>query len=87
MPRAQPGQRFGGRTKGTPNKTTRVAKEAIALAAENLGGVDRLVAWTKEDPANERLFWGTVFPKLLPHQVEGAGADGSIVFKTVYESE
>lgn len=61
-----------GRPKGMPNKTTRAAKEAIALAAEELGGVERMVAWAKEDKANERIFWGTVYPKLLPHQIEGS---------------
>lgn len=76
-----------GRKKGVPNKTTRVAKEAIALAAEELGGVDRLVEWAREDPKNEQTFWGTIYPKLLPHQIEGAGPDGSILFKTVYEAK
>lgn len=60
-----------GRPKGIPNKTTRTAKEAIALAAENLGGADRLVAWAKEDPLNERAFWSSIYPKLLPLQVTG----------------
>jgi hypothetical protein len=58
-----------GRPKGARNKTTTIAKEAIALAAEQLGGVDRLVAWAKEDERNEHTFWGTIFPKLLPLQV------------------
>ncbi|MNK63126.1 hypothetical protein D3C87_823330 [compost metagenome] len=63
----------GGRKKGTPNKTTTVAKEAIALAAEALGGTARLVDWAKEDPLNERMFWGSIYPKLLPLQVSGEG--------------
>lgn len=62
-----------GRKKGVPNKTTTIAKEAIALAAEGLGGTDRLVEWAKEDPLNERLFWGSIYPKLLPLQVTGEG--------------
>jgi hypothetical protein len=62
-----------GRPKGALNKTTSSAKEAIARAAEKLGGADRIVAWAKEDPANERVFWGTIYPKLLPLQVTGEG--------------
>lgn len=62
-----------GRAKGSLNKTTKTAKEAIALAAENLGGADRLVAWAQEDPLNERAFWSTIYPKLLPLQVTGEG--------------
>lgn len=62
-----------GRPKGALNKTTKAAKDAIAQAAEELGGADRLVAWAKEDPANERIFWGSIYPKLLPLQVTGEG--------------
>jgi hypothetical protein len=62
-----------GRPKGVPNKTTQAAKDAIALAAEALGGADRLTEWAKEDPANEKAFWTTIYPKLLPLQVTGEG--------------
>lgn len=62
-----------GRPKGALNKTTVAAKDAIAAAAEDLGGKERLVAWIKEDPANERVFWGTIYPKLLPLQLTGEG--------------
>lgn len=65
-----------GRPKGALNKTTQSAKEAIAEAAEALGGAERLVNWVKEDPSNERVFWGTIYPKLLPLQVNGAGDNG-----------
>jgi len=60
-----------GRPKGIPNKVTQSAKAAIAAAAEALGGSDRLTAWAQENPANERVFWGTIYPKLLPLQVTG----------------
>lgn len=63
----------GGRSAGTPNKLTVAAKEAIQLAAEGLGGPDRLIAWAKEDPLNERAFWATIYPKLIPVQVTGEG--------------
>ena len=65
-----------GRVKGSINKTTKTAKEAIALAAEKLGGADRLVAWAQEDPLNERAFWTSIYPKLMPVQVNGAGENG-----------
>lgn len=64
-----------GRPKGSVNRTTKAAKDAIAEAAEALGGADRLVDWAKEDPANERVFWGTIYPKLLPLQVSGENGD------------
>lgn len=74
------GAKTGGRQKGTPNKTTTMAKDAIAVAARELGGSDRMVAWAKEDPQNERVFWGTIYPKLLPLQLTGE-AGGALVIK------
>jgi hypothetical protein len=60
-----------GRPKGVPNKTTMQVKEAISFAAAGLGGADRLVAWAKEDPQNERVFWAQIYPKLLPLEISG----------------
>lgn len=71
----------GGRVKGTPNKVTVAAKDAIAAAAEGLGGTDRLIKWAKEDPINERAFWSSIYPKLLPLQV--TGADGGPVITRI----
>lgn len=79
------GQKTGGRQKGSLNKITTTAKDAIAAAAESLGGTDRLVLWVKEDPSNEKVFWGTIYPKLLPLQVNGSGADGEFITKMVVE--
>lgn len=62
-----------GKPKGALSKTTRTAKEAIAIAADKLGGAERLVAWAQEDPLNERAFWSSIYPKLLPLQVTGEG--------------
>lgn len=73
-----------GRPKGLPNKTTQAAKDAIALAAEALGGTDRLVKWVKEDPDNEKAFWVSIYPKLLPLQVNGGlELSGGVEFKQI----
>lgn len=66
-----------GRPKGLRDRRTTTAMEAIALAAEALGGHNRLVSWAKEAPENERTFWGTIYPKLLPLQV--TGKDGGAI--------
>lgn len=80
---ARNGGKFGkgnpGKPAGALSHTTKTAKEAIALAAEGLGGTARLVAWAKEDPANERAFWATIYPKLLPLQVTGEGGGPLLV--------
>jgi len=78
--------RFGkgnpGKPKGATNKSTRAAKDAIEEAAEALGGAKRLTEWVQEDPANERVFWGTIYPKLLPLQVTGKD-DGPLEFTVI----
>lgn len=72
MPRgSKPGERRGGRKKGVPNKWTSIARDAIERAANALGGHKRLAEWAQEDPINERAFWATIYPKLLPLQVTG----------------
>ena len=72
----------GGRQKGTPNKLSKSAREAIEIAANDLGGADRLTTWAKESAENERAFWVTIYPKLLPLQVNASGSltGGSVTF-------
>lgn len=74
MAQFQKGHKGGpGRPKGSQAKTTIAAKEAIQRVFEGMGGWPRLQAWVEADPANERIFWGTIYPKLLPLQVTGDG--------------
>lgn len=77
-------KRGPGRPKGSPNKVTKAAKDLIAEVAEGLGGADRMLEWAKEDPANEKAFWATVYPKLLPLQVSNAeGEEFAMSFKQI----
>lgn len=76
------GQKTGGRTAGTPNKTSKAIKEAIVEAFDRAGGVDYLVTLAKEDP---RTFC-TLVGKVIPLQVDGS-LDASVIFKTVYEGK
>ena len=69
----QKGKRFGGRQKGTPNKTTAKVKEAMELAFEGIGGVPALIEWAED---NQTEFY-KLFVKLLPVQVE-ASVDGKL---------
>ena len=72
-----------GRPKGSKNRATRAIRQAVQIAFDEAGGVDYLVKLSKDDP---RTFCGLV-AKVIPLQVEGTGADGSILFKTVYEGK
>jgi hypothetical protein len=49
----------------------------VQPTALQLGGVERLVAWVKEDKLNERAYWTTMLTKLLPLQVGAADPNGS----------
>ena len=77
------GEKRPNQGKRGPDKTTIAAKTMIEQAAQQLGGLDRLVSWAQEDPKNEATFWGSMYPKLLPLQVNGAGPNGEHVFSRI----
>jgi hypothetical protein len=72
------GERLAGRAAGTPNKHTAQVRWVIGEVARQLGGVDRLVQWAQENRKNEFAFWTSIYPRLLPLQVEGSGQRGEI---------
>ncbi len=67
---SKPGERRGGRQKGTPNKKTTLVREAIVEAFNLMGGVDSLVKWGKKHPGE---FYTQLWAKLLPQQVKMDG--------------
>lgn len=67
------GKKTGGRSKGTPNKVTKAAREVIQGCADAIGGMERMVEWVKEDPLNERIFWSSIFPRMVPVDVTSNG--------------
>ena len=78
-----------GRAKGTPNKTTAVLKEAIILAAEQVGedsrGKDGLTGYLRRVAKEDVKAFSTLLGKVLPMQVASEdGSPVSFVFKTVY---
>ena len=78
------GRKFGGRQKGTPNKTTLEIKEAIIEAFERAGGVDYLVDLAKDNPS---VFAG-LLGKVLPRDVNvEATIDKPSMSKEEIESE
>lgn len=64
---AKPGERRGGRQKGTPNKLTADIKSMILAALDRAGGVDYLVRQADENPGP----FMTLVGKVLPTQVTG----------------
>ena len=71
MPRgSKPGERRGGRKKGTPNRMTASARAAFEMAFAGAGGVKALREWAK---ANQTEFY-KLYARLIP--VEHSGIDG-----------
>jgi hypothetical protein len=60
-----------GRKPGVPNALSKAAKDVIQEASERLGGVDGLVKWVQADAQNEKVWWGTIYPKLIPLTLAG----------------
>lgn len=60
------GKKTGGRKKGVQNKTTVAVKEALQSTFDEIGGVNGLVNWAKQEPTEFYKLWG----KLLPTEVK-----------------
>jgi len=74
-----------GRPKGVPNKITKSAREAFALAFEATGGWKGLSAWAQ---ANPTPFY-QLYARLIPVEHVGEGGEGPIstIVKHVYLDE
>jgi hypothetical protein len=80
------GIKTGGRIKGTPNKATASAKAAIEEVFTGMGGAEALRSWALSDPDNTKAFYVSIWPKILPLQVNGPGDDGEHVFEFRWQS-
>jgi hypothetical protein len=47
------------------------ACEAVAQAFEEIGGVAALAAWVEESGDNRKIFYATIYPKIL--SLQGGG--------------
>ena len=73
--KGEPRPKNSGRRRGTPNRHTANVREFLEGAAESIGGMQRLTAWIKESPENEKIFWSSMYMRLLPVQVRDACQD------------
>lgn len=75
-PKRKPPAAGMGRVAGVPNKTTRALKEAILLAAEQVGrdgrGKDGLVGYLRRVASTDLRAFSGLLAKVLPLQVTGA---------------
>lgn len=73
MPRggSKPGERRGGRQKGTPNKIGKTVREMILGALDKAGGEKYLLEQAKENPKS----FLTLVGRVLPLQVTGPNGE------------
>lgn len=74
---SKPGERRGGRQKGTPNKVTGALKDMILGALSDAGGQEYLLRQSSENP----IAFLTLVGKVLPMTV--AGSDGGPLSLTI----
>lgn len=72
---SKPGERRGGRQKGTPNKLTSTFREAIQVAYEGIGGHDGFTGWAED---NKTEFY-KIAARLIPTEIQQLGKDGKPV--------
>lgn len=76
---SKPGERRGGRQKGTLNKTTLTLKEAILQAGEE-AHPEGLTGYLKLQSVDNPTAFMTLLGKVLPMQIAGDGnASGALV--------
>lgn len=81
---APKGNKFSpGRPKGTPNKLTVDTKAALQKAFEDLGGVESLVEWGRENQGAFYNLWSKLIP--VEAKVAGAGENGEHLVKASIE--
>jgi hypothetical protein len=70
-----------GRSKGTPNRTTRLLKDAILLAAERAGGggSEGLTAYLQRQADENPGPFMALLAKVLPTQLAADGDGGGVV--------
>lgn len=74
-----------GRPKGSPNKATANAKAAIEAVFVGLGDATALQEWAETNDENKKAFYVSIWPKILPLQVNGPGDGGEHIHKIVRE--
>lgn len=68
---SKPGERRGGRKKGTPNKATASVKEALTAAFDGMGGAGQLQTWATANPTEFYKLWAKMLPQDVNANLKG----------------
>lgn len=80
---SKPGERRGGRQRGTPNKVTGALKDMILQSLANVGGVAYLSKCAR-DPKTRGAYLQLV-GKVLPLQLKDGGRDPVVPAPVIHE--
>ena|SRR3990172_9300993 len=64
-----------GRQRGTKNIISHSVKQNVLQVFAGLGGWEAMLQWAEE---NKTIFYGSVYPKLLPVEMAESGLTGNI---------
>ena len=70
-----------GRPTGVPNKLSSTVKDNVVQVFEDIGGLQFMASWAKDNP--NQFF--NIYAKLLPLQLNGAGDNGEHISKVIVE--
>ena len=79
---SKPGERRGGRQRGTPNKISGTVREMVLEALAEKGGTK----WLKQQMDKNPAAYMALLGKVLPMQVTGAN-EGPLVIRWMDETE
>jgi hypothetical protein len=77
---APPRAALGNSASGKPAPTPR---DAIALAFDEIGGVSALAEWVEASEDNRKIFYSTIYPKILSLEF-GGEPDGAAIDEVRY---
>jgi hypothetical protein len=63
----------GDRADATHDTAPTIARDVIAQAFDRIGGIEAFVDWIESSEDHRKLFYATLYPKLLTLQVTGKG--------------
>ncbi|MBV9883081.1 MAG: hypothetical protein JO276_08740 [Sphingomonadaceae bacterium] len=77
MAATRPKRRAPARAAAKPETAARAtaARDAIALAFDEIGGVSALAEWVKASEENKKAFYTNLYPKLIALQAAGGEAE------------